>query len=176
MQPTKNPTQKWITLVIVIVLLGGLIAFMMSRREEKVNEELVVVTEQTLPSENTQPAPVPEQPAPTPNTPAATPTTQKSGSKDGTYSATGNYVSPGGSESVLVTLMLKDDIVTDAVVTGNANNPTSKNWQVRFVSNVKGEVVGKKLDAIQLDVVSGSSLTPVGFMDALAKIKVQAKV
>ncbi|OGL62684.1 hypothetical protein A3C09_02805 [Candidatus Uhrbacteria bacterium RIFCSPHIGHO2_02_FULL_47_44] len=175
MEHSKNPTQKWIALIIVIVLLGGLIAFMMSRREEAVQEELVAVTEQTTPSENTQPAPVPEQPTPTPNTPAATPTTQKSSYKDGTYSATGNYVSPGGSESVLVTVVLKDDVVTDVMVSGNANNPTSKNWQARFISNIKAEVVGKKLDDIQLDVVSGSSLTPVGFMDALAKIKVQAK-
>ncbi len=36
-------------------------------------------------------------------------------------------------------------------------------------------VVGKKIDEVQLTKVAGSSLTPKGFMDALEKVKTEAK-
>lgn len=95
--------------------------------------------------------------------------------KDGSYSAVGDYVSPGGAETVAVSLTLSGGVVTDATVTGQATRPESKNWQGKFISGYKTLVIGKKIDEIALTKVSGSSLTPKGFNDALAKIKVQAK-
>lgn len=145
MSQQKNPTQKWITLIIIIILLGGLIAFMMSKRAEQVetpDQSLIKTTEVFF--------------------------------KDGTYSAMGNYASPGGSESIDVTLSLKENVITSVVVVSKAENPASKNWQARFISGVESVVVGKKINEIDLDVVSGSSLTPMGFMDALEKIKMEA--
>lgn len=145
MSQQKNPTQKWITLIIIIILLGGLIAFMMSKRAEQVetpDQSLIKTTEVFF--------------------------------KDGTYSAMGNYASPGGSESIDVTLSLKENVIASVVVVSKAENPASKNWQARFISGVESVVVGKKINEIDLDVVSGSSLTPMGFMDALEKIKMEA--
>ena len=42
-------------------------------------------------------------------------------------------------------------------------------------NNVKTLVVGKKITDVKLDKVSGSSLTPKGFNDALEQIKTLAK-
>jgi len=110
------------------------------------------------------PATVPE------NTPA------KSTYKDGTYSADGNYFSPGGSEQIALRLNIKDDIIADAVTEANSpSGPTAIRYQAIFVANFKQYVVGKKIDEVKLDKVSGSSLTPKGFNDALNKIKAQAK-
>ncbi|HRH93473.1 MAG TPA: hypothetical protein PKV72_02980 [Candidatus Peribacteria bacterium] len=95
--------------------------------------------------------------------------------KDGTYSADGTYRSPAGGESVSVSLTLKDDVVTDATFTGDATNPKSKMMQANFASGFKEVVVGKKLDDVSVTVVNGSSLTGDGFMNALAKIKAEAK-
>lgn len=95
--------------------------------------------------------------------------------KDGSYSAVGNYISPGGSESIAVNLTLKDDVVTSANVVANATRSESKQYQNKFISGYQSLVVGKKIEEINLVKVSGSSLTPKGFMDALAKIEVQAK-
>lgn len=145
MSQQKNPTRKWISLIVIILLLGGLIAFLMSERAEQ--------------SENVQ---------------QSSPKTTAVSFKDGTYSATGNYASPGGSESIDVTLSLKENVVTSVVVTPKAENPASKNWQARFISGVEKVVVGKKISEINLNEVSGSSLTPKGFMDALEKIKMEA--
>jgi uncharacterized protein with FMN-binding domain len=95
--------------------------------------------------------------------------------KDGTYSATGNYNSPGGAEELGVTLTIKNDVVVDAVVVSKAFRPESMQYQGKFVANFKSQVIGKKLADLNLTKVSGSSLTPKGFDDAVAKIKVQAQ-
>jgi uncharacterized protein with FMN-binding domain len=95
--------------------------------------------------------------------------------EDGTYTATGNYVSPAGTEEVVITLVLKDDVVTSATFEGKAVHPTSKFVQGKFSEGFTQAVVGKNIEELNLTVVNGSSLTPKGFMDALAKIKVDAQ-
>jgi uncharacterized protein with FMN-binding domain len=112
---------------------------------------------------------------PNPSTPPEKPVAAVTVYKDGTYTATGNYVSPGGPEEIKVTITLKADVIVAAEVVPMATNPKSVFMQGQFVSGYKALVVGKKIDEVQLGVVSGSSLTPKGFMEALAEIKVQAK-
>ncbi|HVU06704.1 MAG TPA: hypothetical protein VHC46_09805 [Thermodesulfobacteriota bacterium] len=94
--------------------------------------------------------------------------------KDGTYSARGTYQSPGGLESVDVTLVLKNDVITDASVVSNATIPQSIMFQGKFISGFKALVVGKNIDTVKLDKVSGSSLTPKGFNSAVTEIKAEA--
>lgn len=94
---------------------------------------------------------------------------------DGTYTAIGDYVSPGGPEQVEVTLTVKDGVVTDSVFKSLAERPASVQMQSNFAGGYKEYVVGKKLDEIEVGKVSGSSLTPKGFNDAVAKIKAEAK-
>ena len=107
--------------------------------------------------------------------PVVTPTASANVYKDGTYTSEGMYVSPGGNEKINVSLVLKDDVIVDATVKSLATLPASVNWQGKFVSGVKEQVVGKKLSEVNLTKVSGSSLTPKGWNDAVAKIQVQAK-
>ena len=96
--------------------------------------------------------------------------------KDGTYSANGTYNSPGGQDQIAVTLVLKNDIVTDATVTTVVADRTSQKYQDKFIAGFKQYVVGQNISSLKLTVVSGASLTPIGFNDALAKIKANAKV
>lgn len=122
-------------------------------------------------------AAVVETPVSTPVAPTATPTPVTSSYiyRDGMYSAIGQYMSPAGSEDLSVQLVLKDDIVTAANVIVKATRPESIRYQNTFIQNFKSQVVGKKLDDIKVGKVSGSSLTPKGFNDAVAQIKVSAK-
>lgn len=116
------------------------------------------------------------QEAQTGTTATATPTTIQAASyKDGTYDVKGAYTSPAGPETIDVKLTLKDNVVTDAVVVSEATAPKSKFMQAAFISGYKDMVVGKKINDIHLEKVSGSSLTPMGFNDALEKIKSQAQ-
>jgi uncharacterized protein with FMN-binding domain len=95
--------------------------------------------------------------------------------KNGEYTAVGNYNSPGGAETVSVKVTLKDDMVTAVSLTPNATRPVSLKMQQAVAGSLNSLVVGKKLNEVSLDKVSGSSLTPKGFNDAIAKIKVSAK-
>jgi hypothetical protein len=96
--------------------------------------------------------------------------------RDGTYTAVGDYRSPAGPETIDVSITLKDDIIVDAVVDANATNKLSIDFQGKFISGYKAMVIGKRLDEVQLDKVSGSSLTPAGFNEALVEIKADAAV
>ena len=94
---------------------------------------------------------------------------------DGSYNARGSYLTPGGSESIDVMITLVNGKVTEASLTQNAITGESKEFQSRFASGYKAEVVGKNVDEINLSRVAGSSLTPVGFNSAIEDIKDEAR-
>lgn len=96
------------------------------------------------------------------------------GYKDGTYTALGNYISPGGREEFSVSLTLKDGVVTDSSVNPGSPIPTSVQFQEQFANGYKQFVIGKSIADLKVGKVAGSSLTPVGFNDAVEKIKAQA--
>lgn len=95
--------------------------------------------------------------------------------EDGTYTVVGSYPRPNGTEEIGVELTLADNIITAVSVEVKAENPISKKMQEDFAANYKTQVVGKSLSAVKLEKVSGSSLTPKGFNDAIEKIKAQAQ-
>lgn len=107
--------------------------------------------------------------------PSASTLTAGSGTyKSGNYSVTGNYVSPGGPRELTVTITLDGSIIKEAEVTGSATDAPSKRFQGEFIENFKPMVIGKNIDEVNLTKVAGSSLSPKGFNDALAKIKEEA--
>lgn len=93
---------------------------------------------------------------------------------DGTYTATGSYESPAGPETVGVSITLADGVVTAVEVTPEATNPASQKFQTGFASGVADVVVGKPIEGLTVDTVSGSSLTPEGFNAALVEIAADA--
>ncbi len=95
--------------------------------------------------------------------------------KNGVYSVTGGYTSPAGPEQLGVTVTLENNVISDVSVEVRADKPISKKMQEDFAANYKSQVVGKKLSEVKLDKVSGSSLTPKGFNDALEQVKTQAQ-
>ncbi|WP_254703285.1 FMN-binding protein [Pseudarthrobacter sp. C4D7] len=95
--------------------------------------------------------------------------------KDGTYSADGNYVSPNGTETVGVQLTLAAGKVSDVKITQHPSNPNTRKFQGQFAGGIAAQVVGKNIDELNVQKVSGSSLTSGGFNQALAKIKAEAQ-
>ena len=110
------------------------------------------------------------QNTPTPAVQAKTPKYE-----NGTYSANGEYISPGGPRDVSLTVTLTDGVVTDSLFEGHATDPTSMRFQGEFTDNYQPLIIGKNIDEIALTKVSGSSLTSKGFTDALEKIKLEAQ-
>ena len=95
--------------------------------------------------------------------------------KDGEYSATGKYSSPGGQESIDVSLTVASNTVTAISANAKAADHESKEYQNKFLSAYKNLVIGKKINNMQLDRVSGSSLTSQGFNSALEQIRTKAQ-
>jgi len=159
-QPTSNNSLKIAAAVVIVV---AIIAFVMSQSAKS----------QTPGTTNT-PAPVAqdEKSTGTQQIPVVADTTAY---KDGTYTAEGVYRAPSGQEMIDVTITLKDNVITDATVVGKAEDRISKRLQGMFIDNYKPLVIGKKITDVSLDKISGSSLTPKGFNDAITKIKAQAK-
>lgn len=110
-----------------------------------------------------------------PGTASADPGTgSAAASADGTYTASGSYVSPGGRQEVEVTLTLAADVVTDVDVAVGAVDPQSELFQGKFASGIADVVVGVPLDELAVDKVAGSSLTSGGFNEAVEAIRAQA--
>jgi hypothetical protein len=150
--------------VVLVVVGGGIAAYSMLNKAP------------VAPS----PAPTVMTTTPSATTPAVITTpspaqTVVSSYKNGSYEVIGQYTSPGGPEQINVTLTLTNNIITDASVEAQATLPISQRFQGMFIEGFKEYVIGKNIDAVNLSVTSGSSLTPKGFNDALAKIKAQAK-
>lgn len=95
--------------------------------------------------------------------------------KDGSYSAVGTFNSPGGQEAITINITIKDGTVTGTSAISGSNDRESEEYEARFINGYKQHVVGKNVDSINLGRISGSSLTPIGFNDALEQIKAQAK-
>ena len=152
MQEAKKPNPAIVAVIIVVLVaaIAGGTYYLMNRKDE---------TEGMTTDSSTQ------QPS------AETPTASQGSYKNGTYSATGSYISPGGQESVDVEVTLKDDIISAATVTPHPAAATSTQYQSEFVNNFKALVVGKNIDEVKLSRVAGSSLTSGGFNEAIEKIK-----
>lgn len=93
---------------------------------------------------------------------------------DGTYTETGQYQSPNGTETVDVTLTIADGAVTAVEIGTHPTNPNTEHYQGEFAGGIAGVIVGQDLDSISVSKVAGSSLTSGGFMQALDAIKADA--
>ncbi len=142
--------------IAVVALFGAALAWFLGRS----NDAMVSSDAQPKPSESEDAMMKPEKGATY---------------ADGTYTALGDYVSPAGPEHITVTLTLKDGVVTEVSSSEEAENPKSQYMQKQFAEGISAAVTGKSIDSLDLAVVNGSSLTPKGFMDALEKIKEEAK-
>ncbi|HLZ14986.1 MAG TPA: hypothetical protein VKQ34_03255 [Candidatus Saccharimonadales bacterium] len=165
--PQKKVIATLTVLVVTVVIVLGAKALV--RRSAAVSANTPQVTTHTAVS---PPATVPSDTPVAPTAPAATPAGTY---KDGTYSATGTYDSPGGTENIKVSVTLQNDVITATSAQNRANDPDGREFEDAFIMEYKQFVVGKDISSLQLDNVAGSSLTTQGFNDALDQIKAQAK-
>jgi uncharacterized protein with FMN-binding domain len=161
-----NNKKTWISLGAVAVIAAGIFGVAAMSKKEATPADTLPVSD----TPTSTPTPVADKPTATPGTKAPT-----SEYKDGTYTATGSYRSPGGPDEIGVTVQLRNDMVTSVSIVPMPHDPTSTQYQAKFASGYQQYVVGKNLDAVKVGAVSGSSLTGIGFNDAITQIKAQAK-
>jgi uncharacterized protein with FMN-binding domain len=165
-EETPNNKKRLVAAIglIVIVAAASVVAAVGRKNEVAVSSPKPKASASSSPSSSASPGA---------NGQVASDTT--SGYKDGTYTATGTYQSPGGTERITFSVTLKDGKITDTSATPGSTNPTGQNFQSEFASGYKAQVVGKSIDDVNVSHVSGSSLTSQGFNDAITQIKSQAK-
>ena len=162
MQPARK-LHPGITALIVIVLVGiAATAIIVIRSNAETGTGTTTDTTTTQQTTNTE-------------TSTEDSATDTSTYKDGTYSATGSYSSPGGRESIDLTVTIKDGVIVSTSLKANATNGDAKDYQADFGSAYTDLVVGKNVDRVSLSRVAGSSLTSNGFNAALDQIKTDAK-
>lgn len=91
---------------------------------------------------------------------------------DGVYTAKGTY--GGGPSFLVVTVTLKEGVISAVKVEPQATVPRSLEFQRAFAAAVPKVVVGRPIDRLQVGKLAGSSGTPQGFNDALRQIRDQA--
>lgn len=160
---TSDHRKQLVFGLAILVIIAVIVTASLSANSQK--------TEETSPAAEavTSSSPVSETTT-SPNAPASI-----QAYKDGTYSATGTYSSPGGSESITVTVTLTNGIISATNSTPKAASSDSREYQAKFINGYKSLIIGKSIDAANLSRVSGSSLTSTGFNNALKSIKSQAK-
>lgn len=95
----------------------------------------------------------------------------------GDYEATGTYTSPDGqTQSIEVEVELAaDGTIVELDTDGQAQGGNSAQFQSKFESGIDALVEGRKITELDIDKVSGSSLTSGGFNDAIDQIIGQAQ-
>ncbi len=169
-QPTttasKSQTGPIIAIVgLIVIVVVGVLAFQNMNKPAQ-TENATMTTEQTQQQTQTNQE--------TAAQPSAAEAMTAGAYKDGTYTADGDYTSPGGAEQLGVTVTIANGVITSSEVEVKATRPISKTRQTDFKDNYKEQVEGKNIDEIVLTKVSGSSLSPKGFNDAIEKIKAEA--
>ncbi|WP_228479299.1 hypothetical protein [Microbacterium atlanticum] len=89
--------------------------------------------------------------------------------RDGEYTATGWYGSLPSHHDV--TLTIRNDTVQSVRITTPAEDPTSLEHQQRFAQALPDAIVGRDVDALDIDRLAGASGCSEGFMNALEQIK-----
>lgn len=154
MDTTKKPIPL-VAAVITILILGGLTAAIIYLTNQQ------NTTEQTTTSEKRE-VDVSEA-------------TNPGGYANGTYSAVGNYTTPGGTDSIGLTVTLENGVIVSTELEQHATSGNSAQFQGQFASGYADLVVGKDIDEVRLSRVAGSSLTSNGFNEALEEIKEEAR-
>lgn len=159
----KQPNKILIGIIIVVILAGVTAGIVFFTRQQEAGAPST-----DTPETNT---------APSTSNSTSSSTSQSTGNyKNGSYQAVGNYQTPGGSEKITVKVTLGNNGVIESV--DLERDPTTREaeeYQGKFVSGYKTQVVGKKIDDVRLSRVAGSSLTSDGFNQALESIKEEAR-
>ncbi|MGD8373913.1 MAG: hypothetical protein PVI21_03590 [Candidatus Woesebacteria bacterium] len=98
--------------------------------------------------------------------------------KDGTYIANVAYDVPKSSNGLEVEVILSGDVLTSVSATHKLDSGDSKStvYLNNFDAALSGQVVGRKIEDINLSRVGGASLTTDAFNAALSDVMQQAKL
>lgn len=129
MQLNRHPAIAALIIVVLVGAVTGALVISHNNKEAQENNAALTANAANATTSNT------------------TATTQY---KDGSYTQSADYITPGGKESITVTVVIKDNTITDSSVENVANNRDSREYQALFANNYKSKVVGKSVNEVSL--------------------------
>ena len=173
----KNPKRKLVVTVLTIIVIAGTIILADHFKSQSLKtssaSQTVTVTPAVVPATTNPPATTATTPTPTA---ATVPPASSSGYKDGSYTASSDYYVPHGNETIGVSLVVTNGVITKASIQNSENDNQSARYQEDFAAEFKNYVVSKKISGLRLGVIAGASDTTQGFNDALSRISSKAHV
>lgn len=159
------------------LLASSVIAGVLLTGCNETQSTLPVTPQDVTPPTQTTTTPIDNPQAVTTQTPPpSTVTVTAQTYKDGTYSESSSYDAPPGLENITFAFTLEKDTIKNVEITSKSSHPVSVAYQDKFLSGIKEQIIGKKLDQVgSFDRVNGSSLTGEAFNAALAKLKTESK-
>lgn len=96
--------------------------------------------------------------------------------KDGTYSANGTFYTPDGTEQIGVAITIANNNITNVSIDSSSiYSRTSAEYTSVFSDGINQVVDGRNVNDVRVSRISGASLTPMGFNNALEMIKHDAQ-
>ncbi len=89
------------------------------------------------------------------------------------FTETVRYPVKQSNEDIIVTLILKNNIVTTLEISHTSNLKKSIQYHDAFDGAIQPLVIGKNIKDINVSRVAGASGTTIGFMQAIEKIRTQ---
>ncbi len=165
--------------IAAVIAVIGVVAFTVMQSDPAVESEVILVTEEVRTPEEESPI-VPEAETAVSTEPETVADAERDDGDatefaDGSYTAQTSYFTPRRTEHTMdVTLVLEDNIVTEASILWDGEvTPKTPNHS-GFDEAYKEVVLGLSLDEIQLSRVGGASLTSESFNEAVKAIETQA--
>lgn len=163
---TKRPVRRWIAAAIAVPAL--MVSAACGAEEATSSDSSSQVSESTTDSTTTDTT--------TDTSDTSAESTESGTYTAGTYDAEGSYSTPGGEQSIDVEVTIEaDGTITDVEVTPHAESGNSAEFQEEFADGIADQVVGKRIDELDVSKVSGSSLTSGGFNAAIEDILAEAQ-
>lgn len=161
---TKRPVRRWIAAAVAVPAL--MLSAACGAEEATSSDSSSQVSQSTTDSTTTDST----------TTDTSAESSESGTYTAGTYDAEGSYSTPGGEQSVEVEVTIEaDGTITDVEVTPQAESGNSAEFQEEFADGIADQVVGKKIDELDVSKVSGSSLTSGGFNAAIEEILAEAQ-
>ncbi len=175
-QKNKQIVTTIVVLVSVAIVVGAIILFNKKTPQNTLSTTDSSTTSTNIsPAQNTSSSTTPlSSTSDNPATSSTTPTTSSGSYKDGSYSTSAEYYTPEETDSIKVTLAVKNGVVTNVSASTSTSSRESRQYDSAFLNAYKSYVVGKSLGSLNLNRVSGASLTTEGFNKALDAIRQQA--
>ena len=169
----NTPKVVGATVISMIIVVALYVFFIKDNTSVNQQQSVIASTSDATISSNTNESSVSQSSSNT-NTSTTQPTVSASSYKDGTYTKSINYRVPNGTNSLTVTMVIKNGLVDSVKTSSNYADYESQYYISGFENSINTSVKGKQLSSLSIGRIGGASLTSNAFNSAIKSIRTDA--